>query len=157
MAIGAVWGEIWGDIWDTAIWSQDITVSLGAQKKRKGGGRAQRKRFVVEVDGQFVQVSTISEAQAVLAQARELAQESARRDVRPKVRIKPPRVAVRTVNGTIPTSPVINREAKRTQEFINRAYRDAQTSLERDLEIALLMRKAMQEEDDEEAVLALML
>ena len=159
MAIGAIWADIWDEaIWNTTIWSQ-VGVEPEPEPEpspRKGASKRKRKRYVVEVDGQLIPAASIAEVQAVLANARELAQQTAPKDVRPKVRIKPPRVAVRTASGPS-TSQTIQREVRRTQDFINTTYRRAQESLDRTLEIAMLMRRKMQEDDDEEAVIALLL
>lgn len=133
-----------------------ITVSLGVQPER-GGGRSKRIRYVVEVDGQFIEVSNIAEVEAVLGQAKELAEVSAPRDVKPSVRIKPPRIAVRTASGQPSTSQVIRRAVQSTQEAVKAIYRKAQADLEQSREISRLIHDRLSQEDEEDAVLALLL
>lgn len=152
MAIGAIWGEIWNEaIWDTSIWSQD------AVEQAKKGGRSRRARYIVEVDGQFIQVATIAEAQSVLAQAKELATVTAQKDVRPKVRIKPPRIAVKTASGKPTTSQTLQRSVQTTQQAVNQIYRKAAAEIEQTRELARLIHRKLEQEDEDEAILALML
>ena len=125
-------------------------------EKATGGGRRKRRRYIVEVDGQFIEVATIADAEMVLQQARELAEVAVEKVDAPARQI--PRVSVKLISGRETTSKVIKREVKRTQAVINRIYQNAQERIERDKEIARLMQaKLREEEDEEEALIALLL
>lgn len=128
--------------------------------KNKGGRSRRGKRFyVVEVDGQDFVVSTISEAQYLLRQAETLARESAERDatkaeLNPAIRLKPPRIAVRTSTGKQTSSVALQREVKRTQGRVAEIYREAQAR------VATIRReaeKAKQARDEEESIIALLM
>jgi len=121
------------------------------------GGRRKRRRYIVEVDGQFFEVSNIAEAQSVLSQIREIAEVSAEKDVRPGVTVKPPRVSIKTVLGKPVTSKVLKASVQDTQKAIIRIYRKAQESLQRDLEIGRLFKKQLDQEDDDDAIALLLL
>ena len=129
----------------------------------KAGGHIGRKRrrYVVEVDGQYIEVANISEAEHVLRQVRELAQEAAESTVTTPVTPKPPRIKVRTGAGKPTTSKVIQREVRRTQKAVNRAYIQAAERIKRDLsitqEIAALMQTKLREEDEEDSIITLLL
>lgn len=135
-----------------------VSVTADADVTARGGGR-KTIRYVVEIDGQHIAVASFAEAEALLMQAREVAKESAPRDVaRAKTRIKPPRVAVKTASGRNTTSAVLQRAVKAAQASINTTYRTAFESVSRDREIAELMtRKLRDEQDEEDAILALLL
>lgn len=134
-----------------------ITVSLGVRPKTGGRSRKRQIRYVVEVDGQFLEVANVAEVEAVLANARELAEVAAPRDVKPAVRIKPPRIAVRTASGEPSTSQTIRRAVQNTQAAVNAIYRRAQVELEQNREISRLIHERIAQEDEEDAILALLL
>jgi len=123
------------------------------------GGRVKRKRYVVEVDGQFFEVPTIAAAEAILLQVRDLANESAARDVKTSVAPKPPRVSVRTISGGKTTSVTLQRQITRTQQVVNQAYVRRAKQIDQDIEISQLMivKIEQEERDDENAILALLL
>ena len=120
-------------------------------------GRSKRKRYVVEVDGQLIQVASVQEAERVLQQVRSLAQESADRDVTTEIVPKPPRVSVKTIAGNKSTSKTIQTEVKKTQKAINRAYIKAAESIAQNREISELLIKKFKHEDEEDAIIALLL
>lgn len=130
-------------------------VVVATAKKGRIRGK---KRYVVEVDGQLIQVSSISEVESVLQRVRDLANESAENDVQTPVTPKPPRIKVRTGSGKRTTSPTLRRAVIQTQQTVTRAYNRRAKQIARDLEISqLLIGKLAQEQDDEDAVLALLL
>ena len=116
------------------------------------GRGKKRRRYVVEVDKKYFEVNSIAEAQAVLAQVREIADEAAEREVVTEVTPKPPRVTVKTATGKPTTSKVLTQEVKRTQKVVNTAYsRAARLFKQRrsvDMEIGELLRAKIREEDD---------
>ncbi len=126
---------------------------------RAGGRRKKRARYVVEVDGQFIEVSNVVEAEAVLQQVRDIAEDSAQRDVKSAVVPKPPKIAVRTISGAKTTSVTLQREVKRTQTVVNQAYIRRANDIKQDIEISKLMILAIEKEeaDDESAIIALLL
>ena len=124
-----------------------------------GGRSRKRPRYVVEVDGELIQVASVEEAELILLQVRELAQESAARDVTTPVTPKPPRVAVKTLSGKRSTSKALNTAVARTQKTVNAAYLKASQDIARDREISALLVKRIEldEQDDEEAIIALLM
>jgi hypothetical protein len=131
------------------------TPSAGGRSKKR------RRRYVVEVDKQYFEVNSIAEAESVLAQVRELAEESAERDVVTEATPKPPRVTVKTATGKTTTSKVLAREVKRTQKVVNKAYsRAAQLFKQRldiDKEIGQLLRAKIHREDEDATIIALLM
>jgi len=159
-ALGQVHALLANDVESASEVSSPSLTVVGAEVKRQTGGRTRKKgrRYIVEIDGQYFPVANISDAEALLMQARQMAEEAAPRDVgRATVRIKPPRVAIKTASGAETTSVTLKREVKRTQEIINKIYRDAYESIERTREISRLLHKKLEEEDEEEAILALLM
>lgn len=133
-----------------------VSVASAVTPSKKGGRKKKGKRYVVEVDGEFIQVDSIRQAEAVLSQVRDVAEEAAERSDEPAKVI--PRVSVKLVSGRATQSKTLNLEVKRTQAVINRIYRNAQARIDRDQEIARLIRlKIREEEDEEEALIALLL
>ena len=125
------------------------------------GGRSKKsqrpRRYIVEIDNKFIEVSNITEAQAVLQQARDLADEAARADVSTPVTPKPPRVTVKTIKGNQTTSKVLKQDIKRTQNAILKAYRKAADAIARDQEIAKRIQQQIAEDDENDAITALLL
>jgi len=122
----------------------------------KGGGK-KRKRYVVEVDGQLIQVASVQEAESVLQQVRDLAEQSALKDVQTEVVPKPPRVSVKTISGKASTSKTIQAEVKKTQRVINTAYIKQADANAQNREISELLIKKIEFEDEEETKLILLM
>ena len=120
-------------------------------------GRRKRKRYVVEVDGQLFQAESISHVESIFQQVRALAEESAERDVTTPVTPKPPRITVKTRAGKASTSQVIQQEVKRTQTVINRAYIRAAKAIAQNREISELLIRKFEQEDEEEALILLLM
>ncbi len=131
----------------------DVGGAKGAGTKKK------RRRYLVEIDGEFFDADSIGDVQAVLAQARETAEEAAEATVTTPVTPKPPRIKVVTGSGNQTTSQVIQREVKRTQRTVNQAYRIAAQRIARDMEISALIHKKLEQEnqDEDDAITALLL
>lgn len=132
------------------------TISVSAVASAKGG-RVKKRRHVVEVDGQYFDVRTVAEAQAILAQVRALAEESAERDVTTAVTPKPPRIKALGPSGKPTTSVTLQREVKRTQKAVNLAYINRSKELAQSIEISELMLKKQQQEDEDELIIALLM
>lgn len=128
------------------------------QPKSTGGRSGKRKRYVVEVEGEFFEVASVQAAQEVLQQLRDIAEESAKKDVTSAVTPKPPRVSIKTGKGKATQSAPLKKAVKQTQKKINRAYVQAARAKQRDTEIAqLITRKLRDEQEEEEAKLLLLL
>ena len=121
-----------------------------------GGRRKRVKRYVVEIDGKLFDVENISQAQSLLQQVRDLAEESAERDVKTEVSPKPPRIKVVTVTGKAITSKTLQREVTRTQSVVRKAYNEAARRLAVTREISDLMLKSIEREDEEAAIMLLL-
>ncbi len=135
------------------------TIDDGIVVVSAAGGGRRKRRYIVEVDGQFFEVASIDAAEAILIQVRNLADESAIRDVKTEIAPKPPRVSVKTIAGKVTTSVTLQREVKRTQKVINQAYVRRAKSIAQDIEISKLMiaRIKLDDEGDESAIIALLL
>lgn len=124
----------------------------GEASKKKGGRR--RRRYLVEIDNQFFEVNTPQEAEALLQQAAELVEE--------QPEITRPVIRVKTGSGKPSQSKVVQRAVKRTESRINRAIeraqleRDKRAAIDREISV-LLALKLKEEQDDEEALLAILL
>lgn len=120
------------------------------------GRRKRVKRYVVEVDGELFDVENISQAQSILQRVRDLAEESAQRDVHTEIAPKPPRIKVLTVAGKVTTSQVLKREVTRTQQVVRKAYNEAARRLSVNREISNLILKSIEREDEEAAIMLLL-
>ncbi len=126
------------------------------EPRRKGGRVRKPRRLFVEIDGQLFEVASQQEAIEMLQQAREVAEDQA------EVLESAPKIRVITRAGTPSKSKAVQAEVKRVQSSVNRAFDRARAQAERraktDREIALLMAlKLKEEQDEEEALLALLL
>ena len=122
----------------------------------KSKGRQKRKRYIVEIDNQFIEVASVADAQAVLEQAREVAEDAATQLTEPVKDI--PRIGVKLISGKETKSKVLRRDVKKTQQAVEWIYRKAQQRIDRDREISqLLQARIRDEEEDEEALIALLM
>lgn len=135
-----------------------FVVSLG-ERASAGGLSRQRRRYFVEVDGQYFQVNDASEARAILERARALAEREAEQAAAStarkaahvlrkgrrlgKLRVPVPHITV---------SPAIAEQTASLIADIDRLYRQA-AELQ---ELRLLLERKFQEEDDEEILTLLM-
>lgn len=153
--MGSPANDFWADdFWVNGFWADDFWATVPIRK-----GRIKRKRYVVEVDGQFFEVPTIAAAQSLLLQVRDLANESATRDVKTPIPPKPPRVSVKTISGGKTTSVTLQREVRKTQQVVNQAYVRRAKEIAQDVEISQLMiaKIKTEDEDDDSAIIALLL
>lgn len=128
---------------DTPSNAFDVEVAV----KNTGAGRPKRprRRLLVEINGQDIEVSSADEARVLLEQARKIAEAAIE-----KARKAPVRVA-RGVQR-----PRITTNAPELKQVVAQAQRDIVglfDGLARDLEIAALMRKRMEDQDEEEEAL----
>lgn len=152
-------------IFDTGVFDHCADVGV---KKQEGGapGRAKkRRRYEVEIDGQTFRVSSVQEAEELLAQAEQVAQEQAQKAVeksanapkrqRRKI-VADARKAlsmpqVRVVGSDVdPVAAAIEQQARAFAERIQALYREALQAVEIG---ALLRRRQIEEEDEEIAML----
>lgn len=146
-----------GDPGSLTLTGGTATLTVAAVGK-KGGLSKRRFRYVVEIDKQFFEVANIAEAQALLVQARALAEQSAQDDVQrtPEgTSPKPPKIRVKTRAGKPTTSVVLQREVRQTQDAVNRIYAKAAQEIERIREMARAVERRRQQEEDD--LLALLL
>ena len=121
------------------------------------GRRKRVKRYVVEVDGELFDVENIVQAEAILQRVRDLAEESAERDVQTEVAPKPPRIKVLTITGKPTTSKVLQREVKRTQQVVRKAYNEAARRIAATREISQLLLKSIKREQEDDELAAMLL
>jgi len=128
----------------------EIVVSLGEApvSENKGAGRKRRRRrLIVEIDGREFEVSSPSEALSLLEQAKDVAQAQVA-----KARAAPVRIARGIQRPRIRTAaPELKQIVAQARKEIVSLY----DGLARDVEIAALMAKANEEE--EEALIRLLM
>ena len=124
-------------------------VFPGVRRLPKAGGRSSRKRYVVEVDGQLIQVATPADVLAVLQQAAEIAEE--------QVEVVPPsKIRVRTSAGKPVESKTVVAAVKRTQKRINKAIIEAKKRQAVDREISALLVKSIERQEEDDAIIMLL-
>jgi hypothetical protein len=128
--------------------SSAFTTAVASRK----GGRSSRKRYVVEVDGELIQVATQADVLAVLQQASEIVSELAEQEV-----IPPPKIRVRTLAGKPVESKAVVAAVKRTQNRISQAHDDAKKRQEVDREISRLILMAIERQDEEDDIITMLL
>ena len=137
--------------WAAGAWADDAWFgtswyNIGSGSKSGGRTKGKRRRYIVEVDGEFIPVASQQEAEDVLLQVRELAQESAERDVKTEVVPKPPRVSIKTAAGKVTKSKRLNDAIEKTQKTITQAYTKVAKDIEQSKEIEQLINKTIEEE-----------
>lgn len=121
------------------------------------GRSRRRRRYSVEVDNQFFLFDSIYEVESFLADVRQTAAEEAERLVTTPVTPKPPRIRVKTGSGKPTTSQVLQQAVRRTQKLINTSFINAAKSRAIEAELSQRIQQRIKEDDDEEAILALLL
>ena len=78
MAIGVNWAEVWKPVWNP-VWTTTPPVVVEPRNTGAGSSKRQRKRnkVLVSVDGEEFSVSSVAEAEEILAQVRQQAEEQA--------------------------------------------------------------------------------
>jgi hypothetical protein len=119
------------------------------------GRKTQRTRSFVEIDGQQFEVRDAQHAQALLERAREVArthaQELATQAVQSTRKVGKRPIALPTPQITSP-DPELREVIREARKSFNELYRS--TAI--DTELALLMARQLELEDEEEAILLLM-
>lgn len=147
MAIGANWAEIWAPVW-APVWTQvapEPEPEPELTQKPAGRPKRPRRKLLVEINGQDIEVSSADEARVLLGQARQVAERAIE-----KARAAPLRVS-RGIQR-----PRITTNAPELEQVVAEARQDIVSlfdALARDLEIATLMRKRLEEQDEEEEAL----
>jgi hypothetical protein len=117
----------------------DVEVAV----KNTGAGRPKRprRRLLVEINGQDFEVSGADEARVLLDQARQVAAAAIQKARKASVRVP----------GGVPRPRIVT-EAPELKQVVAEARRDIVSlfdGLARDLEIAALMRKQIEDEEDD--------
>lgn len=115
--------------------------------------KGKRPRYIIEVDGEFVEVSSPYAAEDIFNKIREAAKEAAEQSTEPTKVI--PKVSVKLSNGKETKSKRIAKSVEEIQAEINEIYRAANDRIRVDQEIAQLLNIKLQQEQlqDEEDVL----
>lgn len=151
MAIGANWAEIWAPVWKE-VWAQTATEpEPEPESTQKPAGRPKRlrRRLLVEINGEDFEVSGAEEARVLLEQARQITQRA----------IEKARTAPVRVNRGV-QRPRITTPAPELKQVVAEARREITTlfdDLARDMEIAALMRKRFEEQDEEDDLIRLLM
>lgn len=131
---------------DTDSNAFDVEVAA----KNTGAGRPKRRRFLVEIDGQDFEVSGPQEARDLLERAKAVATQAIEKASKPTTRIgvgRPlPRPVIRTADPELKT--VVREARQEITALYDRAIRD--------MEIAALMAKRNEEEEEEALIRLLM-
>lgn len=139
-------------------------TTAGAAPQR-GAGRS-RKRYRVEIDDQSFEVSSPDEAQALLAQARQLAEQRADEALQRslKAQKRPKRQVLRDARKALPEPTVrVEGDDAVAQQILQLVQGFSQEiallyrSTLQTIEIGALMRRVHDEQDEEDALLALLL
>lgn len=151
------WGLSWKGttgVW-LSSWASTFVPPPPAVEGMKPAGRSKRRHYFVEIDGQGFEVRDVQHAQALLDRAREMAtrhaQELAAAVVQPARKQGRKPVALPTPKIDSP-DPELTEVIRQARKAINEVYRSAAL----DTELAMLLARAMAEEDEEEALLLLM-
>lgn len=144
--------------------AQFALTTAGATPQR-GAGRA-RKRYRVEIDDQSFEVSSADEAQALLAQARQLAEQRAEQALQRslKAQKRPKRQVLKDARKALPEPRVtVSGDDAVAQQILLLVQGFSQEiallyrSTLQTIEIGALMRRVHDEQDEEDALLALLL
>lgn len=124
----------------------DVEVAV----KNTGAGRPKRprRRLLVEINGQDFEVSSTDEARVLLDQARQVAAAAIQKARKASVRIP----------GGVPRPRIVT-EAPELKQVVAEARReivDLFDGLARDMEIAALMRKQMEQDEEDDLIRLLM-
>jgi len=138
-----------------------IGVQLGQADQPTGGiSKRRRRRFLIEIDGQFFDADSVQAVQAHLEMVRELAEQSAEQDaithVDKPIRIKPPRIRVTTSDRKPVESITIKRDLEKTQRIVNDIYKKTADNV-RDIRLLASKRAERIRRDEEEAIISLLL
>lgn len=121
---------------------------VAARTSTGAGSRKRRRRYYVEIDGQEFEVSGPAEAESLLARAKDVAQAQVE-----KARASPVRVATGIKRPRIETaSPELKAVVRQARQEITELY-DAAI---RDFEIAALLAKKAEDEEEEALIRLLM-
>lgn len=155
--------DTWGLSWKgtTGSWltswarTGGVTPPVVDTTQTPAGRKTRRKRLFVEIDGQTFEVSGPEHARALLDRAREIAashaQEIAAKAVQSvrKVGKRPVALPTPSITSSDPELKEVVREARKQ---FNELYRSSAI----DAELALLMARQLELEDEEEALLLLL-
>jgi hypothetical protein len=157
--------DTWGLSWKgttgswLASWARNVVPPTPPEipTVTPAGRKTHRKRYVVEIDGQHFDVDGPEHARALLDRAREVAalhareladekvsRETIRRTGKRPIALPTPRIAS--------PNPELREVVRTARKQINALYRS--TAI--DTELALLMARQLELEDEEEALLLLM-
>lgn len=128
-------------------------INSGFVPAKKSGGRTRRKRrYLIEIDGEFFDAETVAQVRALLSQAKEVAKEAAPRQ---NVRIKAPRIKVRLESGAPIKSKAITREVDQANRVIRGIYKRAADQVA-ELREKMERREKRRKKDEEAAILLLL-
>jgi len=137
------------------------TAGIAGFKKKTGriaAKKGKKPRYIIEVDNQFIEVSSPYAAEDIFNKIREAAREAADRTTEPTKVI--PKVSVTLSNGNATKSKRIAKSVQEIQAEINEIYKSANDRIRIDQEIAQLLNIKLQQEqvqDEEDVLLALLL
>ena len=132
----------------TALGGTPQETPQGGSAKRK-----HRKRYFVEIDGQYFEVDSQAEAEDTLRRALSIAEVvAAQATERSAKRIRRGKKALPPALPVIDSSPEVASVVDEYRERINAVYRQIAV----DAELRELMRLKMMDDDDEEAIFVLL-
>ena len=142
----------------TAGLGKQLAAGLGAQRQ-KGASTGQRfsNGYIIHVDDEWIWAATLKEALAILAQVEEVAEELAERIERTTTPLRiVPKITVELASGRPTQSKQIASSLSRIRSRVNDIIQQANEAALVNREIAQLIQKAPDPED-ESAIIALLL
>ena len=136
----------------------EASAEAGSIALKKPTGRRKRSRYIIEVDNQFVEVSSPQAAEDIFNQIRDAAREAA--DGATELTQIIPKVSVTLSSGNETKSKRIAKSVEEIQAEINEIYQASNDRIRIDQEIAELLHIKLQQEqvqDEEDVLLAILL
>jgi hypothetical protein len=133
-----------------ATFAQGQIIAVGGGSA-DAGSRRRRTRYILRVDGQEFVTKDLAEVNAILAQAKKLAQDHARALARAATNLdsrKAPELKLPEISGNKAASAVIEVARREIREIYANALRDA--------EIAMWIEVARRNDDNEDSLLLLL-
>ena len=129
------------------------TVTITDLGKVVRGRFRRKRRYLIEIDGEFFDVRNQAEAQVIFDNLRETAEEQADTDVP----VKPVKISVKTGTGKVTKAQGMISAVRQAKQSVNRAIERQAARLKMDREISNLMVAKIEEERDEEESLLMLL
>jgi hypothetical protein len=153
------WGLSWGGTtgsWLTSWASDFVAPTPEPAASPTPAGRAKKRRYFVEIDGQLFFAEDEGHARAILDRAAELAAKAAEEQAEEIIEKRLEKSVIRKVAPVKIKAPVIETSAPLDLKPYEKRIREAYQRAEELAELRLLLLRQQAIEDEEEAILLLM-